>query len=159
MGNNITVSRLPKISSYIKFLSSGLTKNNVVVETVSTLNVLLFVYAAISKLIDHHDFQVELGKSPLLTSYASLVALAIPVTELILSFLLVFSRTRLVGLYCSFGLMSAFTFYIIAITQFSEFVPCSCGGILEQMSWTQHLIFNIIFVILNFIGILVSPKT
>ncbi|MCC9073533.1 hypothetical protein LNQ49_18305 [Flavobacterium sp. F-65] len=31
---------------------------------------------------------------------------------------------------------------------YSSYLPCSCGGILEKMSWLEHLIFNFIFVLL-----------
>ncbi|MEJ0031509.1 MAG: MauE/DoxX family redox-associated membrane protein [Bacteroidota bacterium] len=41
--------------------------------------------------------------------------------------------------------MVMFTAYIVVITRFSEYTPCSCGGVLEKMSWDQHLVFNIGF--------------
>jgi hypothetical protein len=50
--------------------------------------------------------------------------------------------------------MSMFSAYIIAITQFSDYIPCSCGGILQKMSWNQHLVFNFLFVSLAAAGIL-----
>lgn len=117
------------------------------------LFILLFVYAATSKLSDVEKFKVQLGQSPMLTSIASLVVWLIPMTEFVISVLLAFARTRIIGLFAAFTLMIIFTEYIIAITQFSEYVPCSCGGILQSMSWTEHLFFNIGFVILAGIGI------
>src|SRR5690606_23761035 len=44
--------------------------------------------------------------------------------------------------------MTAFTVYIYLILNYSPFVPCSCGGILEKMGWTEHLWFNIIITLL-----------
>jgi len=44
--------------------------------------------------------------------------------------------------------MLMFTSYIIVILNYSSFVPCSCGGILEKIGWKEHLIFNIVFTIL-----------
>jgi hypothetical protein len=41
-----------------------------------------------------------------------------------------------------------FTFYIVIILNFSSFIPCSCGGILEKLGWREHLIFNIFFLFL-----------
>ena len=67
--------------------------------------------------------------------------------------MLVWGRFRLIGLYAAFTLMTMFTVYIIAILQFSYKIPCSCGGILESMGWTEHLIFNIGFVLLAVGGI------
>jgi uncharacterized membrane protein YphA (DoxX/SURF4 family) len=64
---------------------------------------------------------------------------------------------RLIGLYASFFFMILFTGYIVAILRFSSYIPCSCGGILQKMSWTQHLIFNIGFLLLAVIAILLYP--
>ncbi len=60
-------------------------KKYYVAEAISVAFILLFVYAAASKLIDFHDFQVQLGKSPLLTAFAWQVALLIPCIEIAIS--------------------------------------------------------------------------
>jgi hypothetical protein len=49
--------------------------------------------------------------------------------------------------------MTMFSGYIIAILNFSDYVPCSCGGILEKLGWTEHLAFNIAFMVLAVVGI------
>jgi len=72
--------------------------------------------------------------------------------------MLAFLRFRLLGLYASFSLMVMFTAYIIAITKFSDYIPCSCGGVLQNMSWNQHLIFNIGFILLAVAGIIFHSK-
>src|SRR5690606_18655277 len=75
--------------------------------------------------------------------------------------LLCFRNTRLFGLYVSFALMSGFSIYIYLILNYSDFIPCSCGGVIENLGWTQHLIFNGIFTGLALIAILIiqSPTT
>nr|WP_199156168.1 MauE/DoxX family redox-associated membrane protein [Pedobacter sp. ASV2] len=115
---------------------------------------LLFCYASISKALDFENFQVQLAQSPLLSAYAGFISYAVIVVELIIASLLCFKQTRLWGLYCFLGLMSAFTIYIYLILNYSDFVPCSCGGILENLGWTEHLIFNIFFVVLAVVSIL-----
>src|SRR5690606_11815036 len=112
-----------------------------------------FVYAAISKLLDFETFRVQIGQSPLLTSFAGWVAWVIPLLELVVAFILVIPKYRLPALYGCLGLMSLFTMYIIAILNFSDYVPCSCGGILEKLGWREHLIFNIVLVVLAIVGI------
>mgnify|MGYP001346109640 CR=1 FL=1 len=45
---------------------------------------------------------------------------------------------------------------------YSFYVPCSCGGVLLQMSWQQHLVFNIVASLLALAGITLSvtkPKS
>jgi len=134
-------------------------KRRDIADIISVLLVLLFLYAAFSKLLDYEKFKVQLGQSPLLTAFAGWVAWAIPSLEIAISVMLVIPKLRLVALYASFGLMVAFTAYIIAITRFSDYIPCSCGGVLQHMSWNIHLLFNIIFVLMALAGILLSRKS
>ena len=78
--------------------------------------------------------------------------------ELLIALLLTLKSTRLQGLYASFFLMVAFTVYIYLILNYSDFVPCSCGGIIEKMNWTGHMIFNISFAALALFAIVLSEK-
>jgi uncharacterized membrane protein YphA (DoxX/SURF4 family) len=127
---------------------------NLFLELICLLYILLFVYAAVSKLLDFENFQVQLGQSPLLSAFAGLIAWLIPIIELCIALMIVLKRWRLIGLFAAFSLMVMFTVYIYIILNYSSFVPCSCGGILEKLGWTEHLIFNIIFIVLAITGIL-----
>ena len=129
-----------------------------IVQTAGYLYILLFVYAAVSKLLDFEDFRVQLAQSPLLSAYAGLIAPAVILLELLLSLLLCMKATRLAGLYGSFVLMVAFTVYIYLILNYSDFVPCSCGGIIENLSWTEHLVFNLAFAALALAAIVLIEK-
>jgi hypothetical protein len=82
------------------------------------------------------------------------VAWVIPVVELLVVVLLTVPKWCLAGLYAAFSLMTMFTAYIVAILRFSDYVPCSCGGVLQNMTWTHHLVFNIAFVLLALAGII-----
>lgn len=123
------------------------------VEFISYFFILLFCYAGGSKVRDFENFQVQIAQSPLLSAYAGFVSYATIISEVVIVLLLVVPKSRLIGLYASLGIMSAFTVYIYLILNYSDFVPCSCGGILEKMGWTEHLIFNIVCVLLAVGGI------
>ena len=129
-----------------------------IVEIISALFLMLFVYAALAKLMDLQKFRVELGKSPILNRYGIYVSIGIPLTELILSFLLTTKRFQYYALYLSFSLMGLFSAYIIAILKFSPYIPCSCGGILQNMTWIEHLIFNVVFMVLGGAAVLIYPN-
>lgn len=120
---------------------------------------MLFVYAAVSKLLDFENFQVQLGQSPLLSVYASFVSWIVPTLELLIAFLLFIPKLRDYGLYSCLCLMTMFTVYIYIVLHYSSFVPCSCGGILEKMSWNVHLVFNIFFVGLAVLAICLSFRS
>lgn len=126
----------------------------IAIEVLCLLLTGLFTYASIVKLIDYDVFKMQIGQSPLLTSFAGLIAVIIPSFELITAGILMVPCLRLVGLYASFGLMVMFTAYIVAILGFSERIPCSCGGILEMLGWTEHLILNIFLTVAAFYGVL-----
>lgn len=126
-------------------------------ELPAILLVALFTYAAISKLIQYDTFQHQLGQSPFVTAYANVIVWLLPLSELAIAALLVIPGTRLTGLYLSFAMMLAFTIYIYAILHYSYFLPCSCGGLLSQMNWDQHFIFNIVFTLISLAGIFLLP--
>ena len=133
-------------------------KKEVVLEIIRWLFLSLFLYAAATKLMDHEKFSAQLGQSPLTTEHAAWFAWAVPAIEIVIVLMLAIPALRLMALYASYSLMVMFTTYIVIVTHFSSFVPCSCGGILEKMGWTEHLIFNIVFVTLGAAGIILHQQ-
>nr|WP_315199897.1 MauE/DoxX family redox-associated membrane protein [uncultured Flavobacterium sp.] len=130
----------------------------IIIETVCLLYILLFVYAAVSKLLDFENFKVQLGQSPLFSAFADWVSWLVPIIELIIALLFLFPKWRVIALFAACSLMMMFTTYIYIILHYSSFVPCSCGGILEKMGWTEHMIFNILFVVLAILGLLLEKQ-
>lgn len=118
--------------------------------------ILLFCYAAVSKAMDFENFQIQIAQSPLLSSFSGFVSYGILWIELAVCILLIFERTRIAGLYSSLFLMVCFSIYIYLILNYSEFIPCSCGGILEKMGWKTHLTFNLATVLLSGTSLLIS---
>lgn len=133
--------------------SGGSIKKNIMIEIICLLYILLFVYAASSKLLDFENFQIQLGQSPLVSAFSLYLSWFIPVLELLISVFLIIPSTRRAGLTASYFLMVMFTAYIFVILNYSSFVPCSCGGILEKMNWTQHLVFNFVFLFLALLAL------
>jgi len=129
-------------------------KKKIFIQIVSLLYIALFVYAAISKLLDFENFQIQLGQSPLLSAFAGYVSIGVPVAELMIAGLLLFPKYRLVALHLSFSLMVMFTAYIFIILNYSSYIPCSCGGILEKLGWNEHILFNLFFILLSIVSIL-----
>lgn len=126
------------------------------VEIVSGLLVFLFVYASVSKLFDFDEFKLELSKSPFITQFSSILVWALPAIEIIVSVLLVFPVARIFGLYASLFLLTLFTAYLIAMLNFSYYIPCSCGGIISKLSWNGHIVLNACFIVVNIGAILLQ---
>lgn len=120
------------------------------------LFVVLFVYAAVSKLLDFEIFRTQLAQSPFLSPFTKLLSWVVVIAELLIACLLCIRKTRLLALYMSLFLMILFTIYIAIILNFAANVPCSCGGVLEALGWKEHLIFNGSFIGIALIGILIE---
>lgn len=135
-----------------------MVKRNLIAEIISILFILLWGYAGISKLIDYSEFRMQLGLSPFITEFSHLLSWTLPISEIGIAVLLIFSKTQLTGLYFSLFLMTLFSVYIYTMLHHSYYIPCSCGGILGKMQWKPHLYFNLFFVLLAIIGILYNQK-
>ena len=133
-------------------------KSNVAIVIICTLIIALFVYASTAKLLDYYNFQFGLSESPFIARYANILAWAVPASELIIAGMLVIPALRLAGLYASFLLMLSFTVYIAVMLLSGSDIPCSCGGILQDMSWGAHIVFNSAFVVLAAWGIYLQRK-
>ncbi len=132
---------------------------HIISEISSSLLILLFVYTASSKLMNFHSFVIVLSKSPLINSYAHLVAIALPFVELTISALLFIPKHREKGFLFSSFLMFFFTIYIAYMLAFAPNLPCSCGGVLQTLGWKNHLIFNCFFMLISGVGWLTERKT
>lgn len=133
-------------------------KKSTIVEAIIILFVILFLYTGINKIIDYSIFKEQIATSPILVSLSKPIALSIPWIEFSITVLLIIPRWRLKGLYASLGLMSLFTCYISGIMLFNKELPCSCGGVIELMSWGQHIIFNSVFIALAVVAIVLARK-
>jgi hypothetical protein len=133
-------------------------KKITIVETIVILYVILFLYTAISKLMEYSIFKEQVATSPILAPVAGLTAIGVPLLEFLVTLLLVIPKWRLQGLYMSLWLMIAFTLYIIGIMLFHDQLPSSCGGVLQELSWTGHLIFNGAYTALATLGIRMERK-
>lgn len=120
---------------------------------ISLLLIFLFAYTGSSKLIDSKAFEVVLEQVPLIERGAGVVAILLPLAELLIALLLLFERTRLIGLWASVLLLVLFTGYLVYMILFVPKLPCSCGGVIGRMTWRQHVVFNCVLIGLTVVGI------
>jgi putative oxidoreductase len=122
------------------------------------LLIFLFTYTGVSKLIDHENFLTSLLLSPLIKNQAFVIAWLVPVMELLIVAFLLSDKYREIGLMCSLVLMIIFTAYIVYMILFIKDLPCSCGGVIKELSWSNHILFNSFFILLISISILFAKK-
>jgi hypothetical protein len=120
---------------------------------VIAIDLVLFIYTGIDKIVDHSLFVEQLSLSPLISIAAWPISLLLPALELSIVALLISKRYRLIGLFATIILMSVFTIYVTTLFIINVELPCSCGGIFSYLSWNQHLLVNGALVILNILSL------
>lgn len=128
-------------------------------EPIAVLLIILFVYTASSKLLDIAAFRKQMLNQPLPDVLKQNLVWLVPVFEITTSVFLIIKSARLYGFLIAFLLMLAFTVYVgLILANTFAYIPCSCGGILNTLSWKAHLIFNIVFTLLALAGVIIERK-
>lgn len=134
-------------------------KRTVVIEVISCLLIILFIYTGFSKYLNFDVFISDMQKQPFPNWLSKFIIWTLPGFEIVLGVLLLSDKTRLIGLWTSFFMMGVFTLYTgAAVLRLFDNVPCGCGGMIRTLSWKQHLLFNAFFTIISFIAIKYSRQ-
>lgn len=134
-------------------------KRSIISPIAAGLIILLFTYASVSKLLAFEKFVREINNQPLPNSWTPYLTKAIIAIEVGIIILLCFVRTQRLGFLISAAFLSLFTVYtIIVLAGGFSYLPCSCGGIIEKLSWPQHLVLNLSSLILALIGFYNHPN-
>lgn len=121
---------------------------NLVIEILIFLTSIVLIYAGISKILDIRLFQIQMGKSPMLPEFSiTFLSYFIPLIEILIAILLFIEKFRKFALYSSFILFLIFTLYLFVLNNFFVDVPCACGGILGDIGYNTHIIFNLFFTL------------
>lgn len=120
---------------------------------------LTFIHTAVSKFLDFKGFHLDMDNQPFPDSFTPFLTWFLPITEISIVLLFLFESTRQLGLYISATLMLAFTAYTaLVLLHVFKYVPCSCGGIVEYLSWPQHLALNVFLLSVNIVAIWINRK-
>lgn len=129
-----------------------ITGKKVLAEICCFLLVVLFLYASISKWMDFPKFKDQMHNQPFPLWLSDFFIWSVPFVEALIAAVIVSpfiadGKHRDIALRAALALMSLFTIYT-ALVLFHAFkrVPCSCGGVIDKLTWKQHLIFNLFFV-------------
>lgn len=120
------------------------------------ISIFLFLFSAYEKLVDHQRFYQGLSRVSIIGSKAEIISYAVPLLEVSISILLIIPKTQRKGLYGFVALMGTFTVYIFGMWLWAPNLPCHCNLIVEKLSWGQHIWFNLVFLGLAIIGLLLN---
>ncbi|NML38853.1 hypothetical protein HHL17_16725 [Chitinophaga sp. G-6-1-13] len=132
-------------------------KKQFLTEVAAFAYILLFSYAAAAKLFRIDMFEFQLKLQPFSRSWVPFLMWAIPISLILIVLVLLFPRYRMMGLKLGTGLMIVFTGYI-SLAKFGYFKnpPCTCAGVVPKFTWGQHLWFNLFFLSLGVLAILIQ---
>ncbi|RZM26524.1 MAG: hypothetical protein EOO88_16685 [Pedobacter sp.] len=123
---------------------------NLIYKTGISLLIILWIYAAGSKLFEYNSFKHQLSMQHFPCKIEETLVWLLPSIEILTAGLLTATNTIKYGLIASALLLSIFTTYItFIITGIYDKAPCSCGGVLSMLSWKTHLVFNLSFLAIN----------
>ena len=113
--------------------------------------VFLFAYTGYSKLNDIEAFTKGVRRIPFFGHFPELIAWGIPTLELLLAICMILPIRKLqrLSFRASVSLMAVFTLYLLGMVTLVKEKLCHCGGVIESMGWTQHLVFNFIVLLLG----------
>ena len=115
--------------------------------TFSTVLILLWTYTGMDKLIRFGESRKSFHNQTFPSELAEVLSYSVPMVELLIALLLLFSVTRWWGYLGSILLLTVFTTYVglIWVGAFPR-VPCNCAGILESLGWAEHFWMNLGFI-------------
>ena len=132
--------------------------NVILVEIITFLLIVLWVYASFSQFFQLFDFKIRLEQFPFIGAFAKILFWLIPSLELAIALIFFFPSIRKIAMYLSAVLLILFSAYILALLFIADSIPCSCSGVIPSLSWKQHLFFNIGCLSMSLIGIVLPSK-
>lgn len=122
--------------------------------TITSFLILVFGYTGLDKLIRWKANWGSFHNQPVPPELAEFLAYAVPISELLIALLLIFSSSRWWGFLASTLLLTVFTTYVglIWAGAFPQ-VPCSCAGILESLGWAEHFWLNLGLIGISVLGL------
>ncbi|MBS4040988.1 MAG: hypothetical protein KGZ81_10375 [Flavobacteriales bacterium] len=119
----------------------------------SVLLILIWAYSGVEKLLRFEQSRKAFHNQTFPAELAEILSHLVPIAELLLALLLLFSITRWWGYLGSILLLTVFLTYVglIWVGAFPR-VPCNCAGIIENLGWGAHFILNMFLIGISVAG-------
>ncbi|QQT47161.1 Uncharacterised protein [Sphingobacterium multivorum] len=135
---------------------------NIIYKVIRAAMILFWVYVGMDKLWQLGAFKIALEQQPLISYLAPVIYWLLPLIEIGVGVFLAIPSARLsaLGWKVSAILIFVFSIYIgLGVLNVYEKKPCMCTSFLSNISWTAHLIFNLIILGLSITGWRLHRKT
>lgn len=120
---------------------------------------LLWIPVVIDKVVNFKAFTSSIINQPFSDQLGYFLTYALPVLESSTIVMLLSKKLRMAGLILSTTLMMVFTGYIAAALLGAwDSLPCGCGSVISGMNWMEHFFFNLFFLALSTVGLIICLK-
>lgn len=133
-------------------------KARTIIEIIASLLILLFLYSAAAQVAFHPTFKLQINRSLVNTPLSSLVAWLMPVTQLLLVYLLWRRSTRLAGLSCSLAAVSCYTIYLIIMLPKAWASSCNCGELIQAATLEINILINLAIILMIATAIILAGR-
>jgi len=133
---------------------------SIVIYTITFLFIVLWAYVSFPKFLNMKRFRYVMLSQIMPGWLANILYVLLPVFEIGVMILLLFDKTRLLGMYVSFLLMLIFTIYIGgAAFNIYKLHLCPCGKLFSKLSWKEHFLLNLTLTLLALIALYLINET
>lgn len=124
-----------------------------IIQAISALLIILFVYAGISKFHERSFFEAQLSFYPVIGGMAILLSWLIPSANLFTALLLIFHKSYRIGFMSALIMLICYTVYLTFMIITQHDLPCSCGGLIKSLTWNEQVMFNLLLIALALTGL------
>ena len=128
----------------------------IIVEIICLILLLNFFYEGMYKLVYIHNYGQWLKYAPFLESVSTLFTYTIPIGEILLSILFIYSRYRIIALNICLTIEILFVLWIMSVYLFSHSLFWPYHALWEKPTWMQKMLISIGLCWLAFIAIILS---
>ena len=118
----------------------------------------LLLYTATHKWWYLPSTVLKLHASPVkwISGHSNFIAWTLPALEVAIACTILFPARKKLGFVLSGVLFAAFTAYVIALRSAPPGTVCSCGGFINSLTLTSHLLLVVLAMVLSLMGVLMS---
>lgn len=135
--------------------------SSIIYKILRAIMILFWIYVGMDKIWQLSAFRIALEQQPIISYLAPILFWLLPLVEIGVGILLAMpaARLRAWGWRASTLLIIIFTIYIgLGVLNFYAQKPCMCTSFLSRISWTAHLLINIVILGLSITGWVLHHK-
>lgn len=129
---------------------------HIIANSISIFLIIFWLYVGLEKAWSWKNFELSLHQQPLPAWSVGILFWLVPLIEIVTGVLLAFriSKLKRLGYWGSILLLTAFTIFIgLGVAGVYEKMPCHCSSIFNDLSWEQHLVINLILLMVSIVGL------